>query len=205
VERAKSGDVEALPRLRQLLKKYPVLWESCGDLARQAEKAWLKLVGGTNLHLRECVENKAAALREELAGPRPTPVVRLLADRAVSCWLQMHYFDAIEPEAIAAQEAPRLAAFRASRQLQAHRMYVSALASLTAVRRLLPPPVTESLPARGYDGAPKSKPDGAQARDGMIDSPPAARNRVARYLAELDEFDTKNPSKSKACASGASN
>src|SRR5262245_49910915 len=127
---AKKGDSGVLPRLRELLREFPVLAESYGNLAAQAEAGWAALAAGPDLYLRECVLQKAEALRGELGGPSPSPVERLLAERAVACWLQVYYFDALEAQAVG-RESPRLAAFRARRQDQAHRSYLSALASLT--------------------------------------------------------------------------
>src|SRR2546423_15645570 len=90
VGRAKQGDAAVLPRLRELLAEYPALWEHYGDLAAHAEMAWTKLAAGPNLHLRECLLHQAEALRQERAGPSPSPVETLLAERVVPCWPQLH-------------------------------------------------------------------------------------------------------------------
>jgi hypothetical protein len=70
-----------------------------------------------------------------LVAPGASPVERLLVGRVVACWLQLHYFDTIAAQAEIHEESPKLA----QRQEQAHRMYLSALAALTTLRRLLPP------------------------------------------------------------------
>ena len=107
VGRAKKGDATVLPRLRELLAEYPTLWQRYGDLAAQAESAWVNLAAGTDLHLRESLLRQAEALREELAGPAPSPVERLLVERVVACWMQMAYFDALEAQALHDDEKPR--------------------------------------------------------------------------------------------------
>ena len=68
VKRAEQGDESALPELRAALDTNPWIWERYGDLARQSQAAWLQLIAGPNLLLRESVERKAEQLRAELAG-----------------------------------------------------------------------------------------------------------------------------------------
>ena len=151
VGRAKRGDATALPRLRELLTEHPALWQHYGDLSKQAEAAWADLAAGTDLHLRECLLLRAEALREELAGPAPSPVERLLVGRVVACWTQMAYFDALQAQTLHDDEKPRLAAYRAKRQEQAHRMYLTSLAALTTLRKLLPAATMRVLPSSQDD------------------------------------------------------
>jgi hypothetical protein len=61
-----------------------------GDFARLAERAALERVAGKGLAFREALTLKLMALRRELAGPDPSPVVRRLADRVALCWLDGH-------------------------------------------------------------------------------------------------------------------
>ena len=49
--RARSGDVSVLPRLRAALDEDPALWQRLGDLAAQAERAWVELASGPNSSL----------------------------------------------------------------------------------------------------------------------------------------------------------
>src|SRR4051794_11445512 len=76
--RAEQGDGTALPELRAALDANPWVWDRYGDLAQQSQAAWLRLIAGPDLLLRESVERKAAQLRAELAGPEPSPLERLL-------------------------------------------------------------------------------------------------------------------------------
>jgi hypothetical protein len=142
VGRARKGDATAVPRLRELLAQYPELAEPCGNLAIQAEAAWATLIAGPDLYFREGLMRKAALMRAELSGPSPSPIERLLVERVVAAWLQLHYFDAVEPKEILHDASPKLMQYRARRQEQAHRAYLSSLAALTTLRRLLPPPIT---------------------------------------------------------------
>ena len=190
VGRAKRGDATALPRLRELLTEHPALWQHYGDLSKQAEAAWADSTAGPDLHLRECLLRRAEALREELGGPTPSPVERLLVERVVACWMQMAYFDALEAQALHDDERPRLAAYRAKRQEQAHRMYLTSLAALTTLRKLLPSPPMNVLPSRMVDTP--GDPERNGHRNGHAgELPPGIHNRIGIYFGE-PVLDTKN-------------
>src|SRR5262249_26467534 len=81
LRRAEQGDLTVLEQLRRLLDETPQLWQQFGDLALQAEGATVKLVGGGNLLLCECLLRKVADLKAELAGPAASALERLLAQR----------------------------------------------------------------------------------------------------------------------------
>ena len=134
VARARAGDPAILPQLRAYLDRNPAAWRHCGDLARHARDAWVGLIAGTDLVAAESLARRAEALGAELAGPAPSPLEGLLAERVVACWLQVHYGDAKAAEA--AQVSLRQATFAQKRQDAAHRRYLSAVGALATVRRL---------------------------------------------------------------------
>jgi hypothetical protein len=106
------------------------------------------------LHLRESLLRQAEALREKLAGPGASLIERLLAERVATCWLQLSYCVALEAQSLAADNKPRLAGFRAKRQEQGHRMYLTSLAALVTLRKLLPGTAGKTLPSpKGNDPA----------------------------------------------------
>jgi hypothetical protein len=181
VQKAKQGGASVLSRLHELLTAFPALWTHYGDLAAQAEAAWVTLASGRNLHLRECLLRQAAALRDELAGPAPSPVERLLVGRVVACWLQLHYFDVMEAQAGLGEESPKLARYRAQRQEQAHRMYLSALAGLTTLRRLLPATAKVVRPAE-RDGSVEAERNGHHGNGRATQTPPDIANRIADFF-----------------------
>jgi hypothetical protein len=181
IHKAKQGDATVLPRLHELLTEYPALWTEYGDLAAHAEAAWVTLTAGNNLHLRECLLRQAAALRDELAGPAPSPVERLLVGRVVACWLQLHYFDTMEAQAGLGDESPRLARYRARRQEQAHRMYLSALAALTTLRRLLPATTKVVQPVE-RNGCTTPQRNGYDRNGHAAPAPPDVANRISDFF-----------------------
>ena len=87
------------------------------------------------------------------------------------------------------QSQPRLAAFRAKRQEQAHRMYLTSLAALTTLRRLLPSPPMNILPSRKVDTP--GDPERNGPRNGHAgELPPGVQNRIGIYFGE-PAFATK--------------
>jgi hypothetical protein len=136
LERGRRGDVDALPALRRVLDEHPGIWRHVGDLAAHAERSWIRLAAGPDLVMQESLIRKLAELKAELAGPAPTPLERLLVDRVAATWLQVHYCDAAAVQA--GEVSVRQAELALKRQDRAHRRYLTALAALTTIRRLLP-------------------------------------------------------------------
>jgi hypothetical protein len=136
VARAREGDREALPRLREYLDRNPEIWEQAGDIARHARDSWIRMIAGQDLAATEVFARKADALRTELAGADPTPLERLLVERVVATWLQVHHADAMVAQA--GNVSLRQADFARKRQDSAHRRYLTAIGALVTVRRLLP-------------------------------------------------------------------
>jgi hypothetical protein len=136
VDRAREGDLEVLPQLREFLDGHPEVWEHCGDIGRHALNSWFDLIAGPDLAAKESLARKADALEAEVAGRAPSPLERLLARRVVACWLQVHHADATVAQA--ASVSLRQADFARRRQDSAHRRYLMAIGALATVRRLLP-------------------------------------------------------------------
>jgi hypothetical protein len=139
IERAESGDQTAQEPLRRLLNDVPELWEHYGDLAAWAERSWLDLVADNNLLLRTSLEQKLAALREELDDPDDQPVVKLLVRRVVTSWLQVSYGDAHLAQ-LRQAKAPETQLRVVERFLdRSHARYLSAIRQMANVRKLLRP------------------------------------------------------------------
>ena len=136
IARARAGDLEVLPELRSFLDTHPQVWQNFGDLARNVMDSWIGLIAGSDLAAGESLARKAAAMKDELAGPAASPLERLLAERIVSNWLQVNYSDASAAQS--AGVSLKQAAFVLKRQDSAHRRYLSALGALAMVRRMLP-------------------------------------------------------------------
>jgi hypothetical protein len=135
-DRARRGDLEALPRLRELLEDRPELWQSYGDVARHALSSWIKLIAGDNLALEESTGRKADSMRAEVAGPAPSPLELLLADRVVATWLQLAHAEVMLAQARDA--SLKLLIFAEKRLDGAARRHLTAIGALATLRRLLP-------------------------------------------------------------------
>ena len=138
LERAARGDRSALPALEMLLDATPEVWRTYGDLARVAEDAWVELVSGPNLLLKESLRRKLAELKSELlSGRAASPLEGLLVERVGAGWLQTAYADAAAAQA---REKPLdLAQLEQQqrRQERAQKGYLTAIRSLATVRKLL--------------------------------------------------------------------
>jgi hypothetical protein len=147
VKRAEQGDESALPTLRAALDTNPWIWERYGDLAQQSQAAWLQLIAGPNLLLRESVERKAEQLRSELTGPGPSPLEKLLVERVIACWLQVQYADAAYAQQTSPSPGQHTAALK--RQAGSHQRYLHSIKTLATVRKLLKP-APSTLELLGY-------------------------------------------------------
>lgn len=95
LDRAQAGDKSTLPRLRAILADPAAVDALGGDLARQAQTHLVIKCAAKDLMVRESLLRKVELLRAEVAGPTPSPLERLLAERVVSCWLHLHYLEAV--------------------------------------------------------------------------------------------------------------
>jgi hypothetical protein len=138
VKRAQGGDASTLPVLRKMLRDPATVDWFGGDLARQAELSLIDAVGGDNLAFKEALTRKLELLRADLAGPDPTPVERLLVERVVACWLQLHHADIV-----LAQQGGKLTLeqgeYHQRCRDRAHKRYLSAIKTLALVRKLALP------------------------------------------------------------------
>lgn len=133
LQRARQGDEEVLPELRAWLEQSAV-WRQFGDLGRQARDAWLRLIAGDDLVLRESLLKKLCDLQRELTSGGGTPIERLLIDRVLANWLRLHFAELAVTQAL---NRPKIAEFWDQRQSRAERAYLASLGALTTLRRLL--------------------------------------------------------------------
>jgi hypothetical protein len=138
VQRAQQGDESALAELQQILDAHPEIWQRSGDLAAQAQAAWLRLISGPDLLLRESVQRKLEEIKTELAGTDPSPLEKLLVERVAATWLQGHYFDAVYA-AVKVNSSDQHRAIVA-RQHGAQRLFLQSVKMLVTVRKLLSAP-----------------------------------------------------------------
>jgi hypothetical protein len=121
------------------LEADPSVWQEYGDLAAQAQEAWLQLLAGTDYLLAESVRLKLGALRQELSAEGASPLEKLLIERVIACWLQTHYADALYAQAKGPHSTPSVRQELMKRQDSSQRRYLAAIKQLALVRKLLKP------------------------------------------------------------------
>jgi hypothetical protein len=137
VDRARNGDVSALPAVRLLLQEASSVEEFSANLAIQTEETLIAAAAGKDLFYKEALRRKQQLMRAELAGPTPTPLEKLLVERIVTCWLQLQ--DADIRFAQAKELTINQADYHQRRIDRAHKRFLSAVKTLATVRRLAVP------------------------------------------------------------------
>src|SRR5262249_40372227 len=149
-DRANRGSEEALARLRRLLDDCPEIWGHVGNLARHAELAWLDILTGADHLMREAIKRHIARMKEDLLGPHPTPMERLLADQAVACYLAVQHAETCL--AAPGNHSLAQAAMRLRRSESAQKRYLAALKTLARLRANVPQGLAPLNPLRLRSG-----------------------------------------------------
>jgi hypothetical protein len=106
-----------------------------GDLARTSDRRNARHLAGDDPFQFEAILARLEQQRAELAGPDPSAVERLLAERAASCWLGVARAELYLSSAGVQDE-------HAQRSLdRANKRYLSVLATLARVRKMAVPAV----------------------------------------------------------------
>jgi hypothetical protein len=138
MEQVQEGNATALEALDIMLQIPAVVDQLGGDLGRQAEYALIRMAAGDNVACEQALIRKLKLLRDELAGPNPTALERLLVDRVAACWLQVQHADTLY-----AQQMDSLSQewgdYYQRRMDRAHKRYLSAIKTLALVRKLALP------------------------------------------------------------------
>ena len=134
-DRAKAGDVSALPHLRRVLDEHPEIWRHLGDLTAGVERAWLAVASVDNAAVMESVKRSLAELKAELAGDHPTRLERIMVDETAACWLELQYLRTVS--ASTHGSLPQ-ANFLLKRLESAQKRFDRAVKNLTTIRVLMP-------------------------------------------------------------------
>jgi hypothetical protein len=134
---AREGNEETVPQLRKWLVDPDFVNWVGGNLGDVAQAVLVNKMAGNNLPFREAVLKKGELLRNEIAGPNPSPIERLLVERVVACWMYLNYLEIIYAENEEKSLAQGL--YRQKVLDRVHGRYLSALKALADVRRLALP------------------------------------------------------------------
>jgi hypothetical protein len=138
LRRAESGDETALPVVRKEMDLFPKLASQCGDLARIAQHELISVMSGKNLLMKEALPRKLEAMREELAGPTPTPLEKIMVERVAACWLAVQHAELLVAQQTFGNVAVQQIELYQRRLDHSHRRYLSAIRTLAQIRKLGP-------------------------------------------------------------------
>jgi hypothetical protein len=150
LDRACDGDADSQAALIRFMDRPELNPDLCrkivnlfGDLRHYAESSVIERVAGDNEMVRKAIQMKVNRLIAELAGPDPTPIERLLAERAAFCWLVTWRYETRLAQAT--DLTSKREEFHHRRIDAAHRRYLSSLKTLAQVRKLALPAVQVNI------------------------------------------------------------
>lgn len=91
MDRANTGDREAIAELRKFVDKNPQLWRNLGDMASHAEKSWIGLICSQDPLLVESLLRETERKRQELLGDSYRPVEKILVDQIIATELELRH------------------------------------------------------------------------------------------------------------------
>jgi len=137
--RANKGDDKVLTALRDLLREPDGAWllTTLGDLAVAARNRFIDRYARDQRVIGEALTIKLDQLRAELSGPDPSPLEKLLVERVLICWLQVHIADCTF--AGATNATLNQGEYYQRNQSRAQVRYLAAIKMLVMIRKLLQP------------------------------------------------------------------
>jgi hypothetical protein len=134
INRAERGDRDALPAFRELLARYPKTLVDALGMANRARDSLVTCYAGTeNLAARDVYRREIDDLAAELAGPEPSPSVRLLAETCALNWFALRAEESVLSENRAMSGGSDLCIRLVDRR---HRQWLGSVKSLALVKRL---------------------------------------------------------------------
>jgi hypothetical protein len=137
--RAQSGDESAVPAVRELFRRPEAVAALPMQMSPFEEEQLVGAMAGTDLLYRENILAQAGRLRAELSGPDPSPLEKLLVDRAVMARLHVYHAESRLAQRYQAGSPASLLEFWQRAIDRAHRRLLSAVRVLAQVRRLALP------------------------------------------------------------------
>jgi hypothetical protein len=110
-------------------------------MAHRARLAWVDTASQGNLVSAEGIRHRMRSLRAELSGSDPSPLERLLIERVLLCWLQVHHLEQRYAALLQESRSSQQGDHYQKRVDRAHYRYLAAIRTLAVVRRLLAPSI----------------------------------------------------------------
>jgi len=165
---AKAGDERALPPLRLVLARRPDYFGKLG-IADFAVKGRAMAAGGQkDVLIRDLFVREMEAMRDELAGPSPSPLERLLCERVALAWFDAHHRDIVEVEAEMGDGCSLVRAeYLARQRSRANARFLAAAKALATVRRLAMPSLQVNIAVPAPEPEPEPEPFNPAIRPGL--------------------------------------
>jgi hypothetical protein len=142
IKRAATGNRECLTDVRGLLADPKVgadYRECAGSPAQWLRQTLIRKAVGKDVLGDEAIGQQLDKVRSELEGPNPTPIERLLAERASLCWFIVNWYEYVY--ANSSDWSIDQAEFHQRKIDKAHARFLSALRILAQVRKLAVPAI----------------------------------------------------------------
>jgi hypothetical protein len=140
LKRAGEGDRGCLSEVWALLAHPddgPDYRKGFGSSAEWLRQSIIRKSAGKNVLGQEAIDQELDRIRSELEGPNPTPIERLLAERASLCWFIVHWYE--NAYANASGWNISQADLQHRKIDKAHARFLSAVRTLAQVRKLALP------------------------------------------------------------------
>jgi hypothetical protein len=141
---AEGGDEEARGELRRAVRESsPALIARLANYNKDYRRILAHTASSGHALMEDAITERADLLAREVAGPNPTPLEELLADRVASLWVLVELMDTLTSAQLA-RDAQRHVPSTYLLQMvklqeSANRRYLAAIKALAQVRRLLGP------------------------------------------------------------------
>ncbi len=139
---AEAGNREARKELRRVLRTAsPEIVARCSDFARRGQRIVAETMAAGEPLMEEALVARLDHMREQIAGPDPSPLELLLTERIVSTWLIVETLEALMNAQLkrgkgAPRTPPSYLKFIIGWLDSAHRRHLSSIRELARVRKL---------------------------------------------------------------------
>jgi uncharacterized protein YllA (UPF0747 family) len=138
VAEAEAGSEEALDAVAKILEESPDFARFFANLANTLERSYAERISCGSPVAQKALPVRLETMRGEIAGPGSLPLERLLAERIVACWLELHYANLLYM-----QELPNLSLkqddYYQKRLDRLNKRYLASIKNLAQVRKYLKP------------------------------------------------------------------
>jgi hypothetical protein len=166
IDAAITGDTAYLEQFKQIIKTHGNEVLARTNFSKTIRSLYLEAAFPTNLAGRTALELKVKDMQQELEGPNPSPLEKLLVERVIVTWLNLFYAECQRGAYLKRKEWEFSGAIVRDRRVErAQALHLKAIKALAQIRRLQIPVLAqfniypgESVPEEIRPTDPKVKP-----------------------------------------------